>query len=62
MKKKSPSLEEQILRASKEIVVKFIETGRVSPSGFPDTFKSIYQTVHATVTPVEEASQEGETE
>ena len=39
------SLDEQILRATKEIVVKFIETGRVSPTGFHEFFKSVYQTV-----------------
>ena len=47
---KKQRIEEQILRASKEIVVKFIETGRVSPAGFPDIFKSIYHTVENTVT------------
>ena len=41
--------DEQILRASKEIVVKFIETGRVSPTGFPEAFKAIYRTVDETV-------------
>ncbi|MDJ0781110.1 MAG: hypothetical protein QNJ22_04020 [Desulfosarcinaceae bacterium] len=45
---KKGSFEEQVLRASKEIVVKFIETGRVSPTGFPDTFKTIYEAVHST--------------
>lgn len=39
------SVDEQILRAAKEIVVKFIEVGRVSPSSFPDSFREIYQTV-----------------
>lgn len=39
------TIDEQILRASKEIVVKFIETGRVSPTGFPETFKSIYNAI-----------------
>jgi hypothetical protein len=39
------SIDEQILRATKEIVVKFIETGRVSPTGFHDTFQSVYATV-----------------
>ena len=34
---KKGSFEEQVLRTSKEIAVKFIETGRVSPTGFPDT-------------------------
>jgi hypothetical protein len=41
--------DEQILRATKEIVVKFIETGRISPTGFPDAFKAIYRTVDETV-------------
>ena len=39
------SIDEQILRATKEIVVKFIETGRLSPTGFHDTFRDIYETV-----------------
>ena len=39
------SIDEQILRAAKEIVVKFIETGRVSPTGFHDTFPSVYATI-----------------
>ena len=44
------SIDEQILRATKEIVVKFIEGGRISPSGFHDAFKGIYKTVQTTVT------------
>jgi hypothetical protein len=44
------SMDEQILRTTKEIVVKFIEGGRISPAGFPDFFKNIYQTVHDTAT------------
>ena len=43
------STDEQILRATKEIVVKFIETGRVSPTGFPETFKTVYDTVEEAV-------------
>lgn len=43
------SVDEQILRASKEIVVKFIETGRVSPTAFPELFKTIYHTIEETV-------------
>ena len=43
-------LDEQILKAAKEIVVKFIEGGRLSPAGFPETFQSIYQAVENTVT------------
>ncbi|MGD8993071.1 MAG: hypothetical protein PVI00_16560 [Desulfobacterales bacterium] len=43
------SLDEQVLRATKEIVVKFIEGGRISPAGFTDAFKNIYATVQETV-------------
>ncbi len=43
------SIDEQVLRAAKEIVVKFIEGGRISPAGFTDSFKNIYDTVHDTV-------------
>ena len=43
------SLDETILRASKEIVVKFIEMGRISPVTFSENFKNIYHTVNETV-------------
>lgn len=43
------SIDEQILRATKEIVVKFIEMGRLSPSNFHESFKDIYTTVDETV-------------
>ena len=43
------SIDEQILRTAKEIVVKFIETGRVSPAGFRDAFENIYRSVADTV-------------
>ena len=43
------SVDEQILRAAKEIVVKFIEAGRVSPTGFNETFKNVYRTIEETV-------------
>lgn len=49
--------EEQILRAAKEVVVKFIEGGRISPATFQDTFKMVYQTIRQTV---EEAPQNNE--
>ena len=39
------SMDEQVLRAAKEIVVKFIEAGRISPGGFHEAFNSIYQTI-----------------
>ena len=51
-----PTIDEQILRTSKEIVVKFIETGRVSPTGFPDIFRSIYNAVQSVVKPGKDES------
>ena len=41
--------DEKILRIAKEIVVKFIELGRVSPSNFDERFKSIFWTLKNTV-------------
>ena len=38
-------LDEQVLKVTKEIVAKFIEVGRVSPTAFDETFKSVYKTV-----------------
>lgn len=54
------SIDELILRSTKEIVVKFIETGRLGPAGFRETFKSIYQTVKETVKDLEESSEKPE--
>jgi len=42
------NIDDQILRATKEIVVKFIEAGRISPSGFHETFKDVYHTIEKT--------------
>lgn len=60
------NIDEQILRATKEIVVKFIENGRISPTGFHETFESIYQTVEKTAkastkAPKSEAKKEDKT-
>ena len=52
------SIDELILRATKEIVVKFIEAGRVSPTGFHETFKSVYNTVEKTVKGLEETPEQ----
>ena len=54
------SVDELILRSTKEIVVKFIETGRLGPAGFHETFKSIYQTVEETVKGMEETPEKSE--
>ncbi|MGA7563855.1 MAG: hypothetical protein ACLQUW_02515 [Desulfobaccales bacterium] len=40
-----PSREELLLKAAKEIVVKFIEVGRVSPASFSDTFNLVIDTL-----------------
>jgi hypothetical protein len=43
------STQEQIIRASKEIAVKFIEVGRITPSNFGAIFKTIYDAIDSTV-------------
>jgi hypothetical protein len=37
--------EELLVKVAKEIVVKFIEVGRVSPASFPDTYKMVIDTL-----------------
>ena len=37
--------EELLLKVAKEIVVKFIEVGRVSPASFTDTFNLVIDTL-----------------
>ncbi len=37
--------EELLLKAAKEIVVKFIEVGRVSPASFADTYNMVIDTL-----------------
>ena len=39
------------LQVTKEIVVKFIEVGKLSPSGFEETFSRVYATIERTVRP-----------
>ncbi|HKK90049.1 MAG TPA: conjugal transfer protein TraB [Desulfobacteraceae bacterium] len=43
------SIDEQILRTTKEIVVKFIEMGRLSPSSIHESFRDVHETVRETV-------------
>lgn len=43
------SIDEQILRATKEIIVKFIEVGRVSPTSFEESFTKVFHTVNGLV-------------
>lgn len=41
--------EEQILKVSKEIVIKFIEVGRVTPASFNESFSNIHSTITSVV-------------
>jgi hypothetical protein len=43
------SIDEQILRSAKEIIVKFVEMGRLSPSNVHEAFRDVYATVDETV-------------
>jgi len=40
----------EALQVTKEIVVKFIETGRISPANFAEVFPGVYQVVLQTIT------------
>ncbi len=40
----------EALQVTKEIVVKFIETGRASPTNFAEIFPGVYQVVLETIT------------
>ncbi|MBW6520254.1 MAG: hypothetical protein K0A99_04460 [Desulfoarculaceae bacterium] len=44
-----PVSDETLLKVAKEIVIKFIEVGRLTPATFEQTFESIYQTIKKTV-------------
>ncbi|MBI4792143.1 MAG: hypothetical protein HY789_05305 [Deltaproteobacteria bacterium] len=41
--------DEAILKVTKEIIVKFIECGRLSPANFDETFEQVYKKVVSTV-------------
>ena len=51
-------LQKQALQVTKEIIVKFIEVGRISPNNFDQFFAPIYLEVLRTIT----SSPEGDTE
>ncbi|MDY0131503.1 MAG: hypothetical protein RBR53_02435 [Desulforegulaceae bacterium] len=42
-------INEQILRAAKEVIVKYIEVGRVSPAAFHENFEKVYRGIFNTV-------------
>ena len=52
------SIDEQILRTAKEIMVKFIEVGRVYPASFQETFSNVYRAVEHTVKGLDQAPKE----
>jgi hypothetical protein len=41
--------DETLLKVAKEITIKFIEVGRLTPSTFEQTFESIYTKIKETV-------------
>ncbi len=41
--------DEAVFKVAKEIVVKFIEVGRVTPASFEETFEQVYRTIERTV-------------
>jgi hypothetical protein len=46
--KSHPVSEETLMKIAKEIAIKFIEMGRLTPATFDQTFKNIYATVKET--------------
>ncbi|MEJ2032848.1 MAG: hypothetical protein P8Y63_07395 [Deltaproteobacteria bacterium] len=46
-----PITDDAILKVTKEVVVKFIEVGRLSPANFNETFREVHQVVRETVRP-----------
>lgn len=52
------SLEKQALQVAKEIVVKFIEVGRISPANFAEHFAEIYREILGTVSGAGVGAQE----
>ncbi len=47
-------LRKEALQITKEIVVKFIETGRVSPANVAEVFPLVYEVVLASIAPASE--------
>jgi len=43
--------DDAIFKVTKEIVVKFIEVGRLTPANFDETFKRVYETIRKSVRP-----------
>ena len=43
--------DDTVLKITKEIAVKFIEVGRLTPATFDETFKSIHRTISEAIQP-----------
>ncbi len=41
--------EEAIIKVAKEVAIKFIEVGRLTPANFNETFKELYAGIRATI-------------
>ncbi len=46
-----PVSDEAVFKVTKEIVVKFIEVGRLTPANFEETYNRIFDTVKRSVNP-----------
>ena len=46
-----PVSDDAIFKVTKEIVVKFIEVGRLTPANFDETFNRVYETIRKSVRP-----------
>lgn len=46
-----PISDELIFKVTKEIVVKFIEVGRLTPANFSDTYDQVYNSIKRSVRP-----------
>ncbi len=51
--------DDRVLKTTKEIVVKFIEVGNISPASFHDHFRNIYKTVEEAVKESEASGRAG---
>ena len=51
-------IQKQALQVAKEIVVKFIETGRISPTNFNEHFGAIYRDVLEVVRGAEDTAKD----
>ncbi|RUM41511.1 MAG: hypothetical protein DSY80_08665 [Desulfocapsa sp.] len=44
-----PITDEMVFKVTKEIVVKFIEVGRLTPANFEETYERVFETVKRSV-------------